>query len=199
MTRARHILNRVCVAAWAVGLSAGLILAGPAALRASEASGARESQIAELLEQLAAPEAEGWRGLERRIVRLWSRSGSASADLLLQRGREALRVGDSAGAIGHLTALVDHAPEFAEGWHARASAYYMAGLTGPALADIQQVLILQPRHFGALIGLGVILESIGLDSQSLDAYRAAGTVHPHRPDIQTAMERLEQKLQGTEL
>ena len=56
-------------------------------------------------------------------------------------------------AIEHFTALIDHAPDFAEGWNARATAYYQTGDFGPSIADIGQVLTLNPRHFGALVGL----------------------------------------------
>src|SRR6056297_1991587 len=79
-----------------------------------------------------------------------AKSGSAAMDLLLKRGREALESGDTGAAIEHLTALTDHAPRFAEGWHMRSVAYARAELYGPALTDIERALALNPRHFPAI-------------------------------------------------
>lgn len=137
-----------------------------------------------------------WEPIEDRIWELWSRSGSPAMDLLLQRGREALAEDDLEAAIEHLTALVDMAPGFAEGWNARATAYYKAGLVGPALADIGRVLTLEPRHFGALTGLGLILEESGDRAGAIGAYGAALAIHPNRADLREAIERLEEELQG---
>lgn len=134
--------------------------------------------------------------IENQIWEIWSQSGSASMDLLLERGREALAASDTAQAIEHFTALVEGAPDFAEGFNARATAYYQAGLIGPALADIGRTLTLEPRHFGALTGLGLILEETGDVARAVEAYGAALAIHPHRPDLREALERLEAELQG---
>jgi tetratricopeptide (TPR) repeat protein len=82
-------------------------------------------------------------------------------DLLLQRGKDAMAAGDFPAAIEHLTALTDHAPDFAEGFNARATAYFQAGQLGPSIEDIARTLTLNPRHFGALSGLGMIFEDLG--------------------------------------
>src|SRR5690606_3470319 len=100
------------------------------------------------------PDNAEWRLAEADILREWSKSGSPAMDLLLKRGREAMEAGDLKAAIEHLTALTDHAPEFAEGWNARATAYFLAGAFGPSVDDIRHTLALNPRHFGALAGLG---------------------------------------------
>ncbi len=78
----------------------------------------------------------------------------------------------------------------------RATAYYQAGLVGPALADIARTLTLEPRHFGALSGLGLILEETGQTEAAIRAYEAALAIHPNRPDLREAVERLEEDLQG---
>jgi tetratricopeptide (TPR) repeat protein len=137
--------------------------------------------------------------LERQIWREWSKSGSASMDLLLQRGREALDNGDTAAAIEHLTALVDHAPDFAEGWNARATAYFQAGLYGPSVADIQHVLALNPRHFGAMTGFARILEDTDQPDRALVLYRAAIAIHPNLDGVKEAIDRLEAKSAGQEM
>jgi len=156
-------------------------------------------RLPQLLERLADPETGNWEIVEQEIIQRWSISGSPTADLLLSRGIEALESGDNATAIQHLTALVDHAPEFAEGWNARATAYFRAGLIGPSIYDIQMTLALNPDHFGALIGLGIILEEMGDEARALEALNASLAIHPHRPDVLGAIARLEAALEGQAL
>lgn len=137
--------------------------------------------------------------IESDIWRIWSRSGSAAMDLLLERGRKAAEQGDFEAAVDHLTALTDHAPDFAEGWNARATVFFQTGAYGPAIADLQRVLALNPRHFGALSGFGMILEEIDRPAQALEAYRAALTLHPHMQGVIEAVSRLEAKTSGSSL
>ena len=122
---------------------------------------------------------------------LWSRSGSPAMDLLLTRGQNAMAAGALELAIEHFTALVDHDPEFAEGWNARATAYFHTGDLGPSVADIAHVLQLNPRHFGALAGLGMIFEQLGRPEKALEVYRAALAINPHMQDVLDAVTRLE--------
>jgi tetratricopeptide (TPR) repeat protein len=129
----------------------------------------------------------------------WSKSGSPAMDLLLERGRNAMAQGAPEVAIEHLTALIDHDPGFAEGWNARATAYYQTGNLGPAIADIGQVLTLNPRHFGALAGLGAIFEELDKPSEALEVYRAALAINPHADGVEQAIRRIETKLQGKDL
>ena len=157
------------------------------------AAEAPEGEVDALLAELAAPDLpeEAAARIEQRIAALWSRSGSASMDLLLRRGREALEGGDPAAALGHLTALTDHAPGFAEGWNARATAFYALDMPGEALDDLGRALTLEPRHFMALAGLGVLLEEMGFEREALEAYRMARDLHPHLEQVNDAVERLE--------
>ena len=166
---------------------------------ATTAARLREREDLDLLfAELAQPEGENWARAETDILRIWSRSGSAAMDLLYKRGEAALDAGDSAAAIGHLTALTDHAPDFAAGWHLRAVAFYLDGDFGPALADLEQVLALEPRHFAALTQLGTMLEELGDRPRALQAYRESLKIHPHQEDAQDAVTRLEQETQGTD-
>lgn len=152
-----------------------------------------------LLERLADPGEERWQRIERQITRLWSRSGSASVDLLLQRGRDAMREGQTEAAIEHFSAVIDHAPEFAEGWHARATAWFMAGRLGLALSDLEYALALNPQHFLAMMGLGRILEDFGYPEQAREVMQRVLTIHPHRDDVKAALERLDKAVQGVTL
>lgn len=137
--------------------------------------------------------------IEREIWMEWSKSGSPAEDLLLQRGKDAMDAGDYAAAIEHFTAIIDHDPDFAEAWNARATAYYMSGDFGPSVADIAKVLTLNPRHFGALSGLAMILEESGKPEKALEVYKAALAIHPHLQGAAEAVERLEKEAEGQEL
>lgn len=160
---------------------------------------ANEDQLNELYDSLAQPEQENWESIESAIWRQWSDSGSKSMNLLLNRGRKAMSDGDTSKAIDHFTALTDHAPEFAEGWNMRATAYFTAGEYGLSIADIQRTLALNPRHFGALQGLGRMLEEMDDPKNALAAYKAAYAIHPHRPGLEEGIARLEEDVSGQDL
>lgn len=152
-----------------------------------------------LLSKLAHASAEEAPALERQLKALWNRSGSPAMDLLLKRGRDALEAGDPGAAIEHLTALTDHAPEFAEGWYLRASAYFEAGLYGPAISDLERALTLNPNNYDAIFGLGTILEAFGDPERAYEAYGRARALNPHHEDVTKAMDRLKPQIEGKAL
>jgi tetratricopeptide (TPR) repeat protein len=137
--------------------------------------------------------------IESEIWIEWSKSGSPAMDLLLQRGRDAMAVGDNLAAIEHFTAIIDQDPAFAEAWNARATAYYNIGDYGPAVADIGHTLSLNPRHFGALSGLGMILEETGKTDRALEVFNAALALHPNLEGVLDAVDRLKTSSEGQEL
>lgn len=153
----------------------------------------------QLLAQLADASREEAIGLDRQLQALWSKSGSASMDLLLQRGRDALEAEDIPAAIEHLTALTDHAPGFAEGWHTRAQAYYQAELFGPALADLERALALNPNNYDAIRGLAAMFEVFGDPKRAYQAYERVLAIHPHHDDVIKAVERLRPEVEGEAL
>ena len=160
---------------------------------------AQGNDLDRLFDSLRDPGTTDWQRIEEEIERRLSNSGSPSADLLLRRGMQALEAEDYGAAIDHLTALTDHAPEFSEGWNARASAYFMAGLYGPAMQDLARVLTLEPRHFGALSGLGLIYEQIESADGAIKAFTAALEINPHMPWIVERLEALEEEQEGEPL
>ena len=157
------------------------------------------SRLDSLFERLKAADDTDARQIEREIWIEWAKSGSPAMDLLLQRGRDALEAGDNEAAIAHLTALVDHAPDFAEGYNARATAYYNAGLLGPSVADIGKTLELNPRHFGALTGLAMIFEELRKPDKALEVYRKVLEIDPHAEGVADAITRLTAETQGKDL
>ena len=173
---------------------AALVIAAAAPVHAQDT----REDLDGLFEELAKPDSDHER-VAARIDGLWTRSGSPSADLLLRRGREAIEAGDTELAIEHLTALTDHAPDFAEGYAARAEALYVSGRTGEALADVARTLELEPRHFEALAGLGFIMEDLGFERDALGAYRAAAAINPGMEMVNDAIARIERGVDGEAL
>ena len=160
------------------------------------ASVSQAEDQAALLQSLALADAVEAARIEQRLVQVWSRSGSASYDLLLQRGTDALEAGNISVAIEHFTAVTDHAPEFAEGWHRRAQAYFSINLLGPAVADLERSLAINPSHFGALRGMAGIFERLDMPQMALEAYGAFLAIHPSNSTVRNARDRLQQTLLG---
>lgn len=160
---------------------------------------AQDAALDPLFEALKEAEGEDAQQIETKIWEQWADSGSPSMNFLLRRGREALEAGDNVLAIEHFSALIDHAPEFAEAYNARATAYYNAGRYGPSLADIREVLLRNPRHFGALGGLALILDEIGEHRGALEAYRQVEALYPNRAGLTEAITRLEREVEGEDI
>lgn len=163
------------------------------------AAGAQTVELDELFTRLPAAEGREAERIEREIWIEWSKSGSPAMDLLLERGRDAMAAGQPDVAVEHLTALIDHAPGFAEGWNARATAYFQTGDFGPSVSDIGHVLTLNPRHFGALAGLGAIFEQLDQPQKALEVYKAALAINPHMSGVKQSIERLELTVAGQDL
>lgn len=158
---------------------------------------AQATDMDALMRELA--QGEGWMRAERQILREWGRSGSQVIDFLFSRGQEALRTGDATAAIDHFSAVIDHAPDFAEAWNGRATAWFLANRFGPSMSDIEQVLRLNPRHFGALAGLGMILEQLERPEDALRAYQASLAIHPNQASVNEAVRRLRLASDGQSL
>lgn len=170
-----------------------------AAILIALASPAAAQDESELLDRLAVAPHEEAMQIEKELALIWSRSGSDAMDLLLERGRRALRDGEYKAAVEHLTALTDHAPDFAEGWNARAIAYWQLGQYGPSIADIGRTLALNPNHFGAMAGLASMLEDMGQLQDALDVQRQIEAIHPTRPGVREGILRLNKQIGGAEL
>ncbi len=186
MKRKPPFLNALLAAAWAILLSVSMVWADSA-------------KLDDLFRRLATADEAAAGRIEQEIWIEWSKSGSPAMDLLLQRGRDALEAGDLVTAIDHFTALIDHAPDFAEGYNARATAYFQEGQFGPSVADIAQTLSLNPRHFGAMAGFGMILEQTNQPDRALEVYNAALAIHPHLAGVLEAVERLKAQAHGRDL
>jgi len=143
-----------------------------------------------------APDADSAKHLENRIWALWIASGSDTATLLMTRVKSAMDGKDPALAIKLLDSIIELRPDYVEAWNRRATLYYMQKDYTRSMADIRQVLALEPRHFGAISGLGMILQEFGDDRRALDAFRRAVQVHPHLQKIPDLIKTLTEKVEG---
>jgi tetratricopeptide (TPR) repeat protein len=128
--------------------------------------------------------------VERAIWELWMRSDSPTAELLLAQAIKALGAGEEQPSLAILNKLIAVHPDFAEAWNKRATVYFMIGRYEDSLADINHVLDLEPRHFGALSGLGMIKQQQGDKKAALAAFRDALAVNPQLEGAKQAVEEL---------
>jgi tetratricopeptide (TPR) repeat protein len=147
----------------------------------------------------AAPDDETAKAVEHRIWALWMVAHSDTATLLMSRVQSAVEAKDTGLAIKLLDAIVKFKPDYVEGWNRRATLYYMKKDYGRSLADIREVLRREPRHFGALSGLGLILQDIGDDKGALEVYRRALAVYPRLPKIPDVVKTLQEKVEGRDI
>ncbi|WP_255448361.1 tetratricopeptide repeat protein [Telmatospirillum sp. J64-1] len=134
--------------------------------------------------------------LEMTILHTWTKSGIPEVDTLTYQGLEAIDSGDLELAQHIFDRVVLMAPHFAEGWNLRASVHYLKGDYRSAVGDIERVLKLEPRHFGALAGLGQIFLSLGHDRAALKAFDMALALNPHLASARTHALELRQQIAG---
>jgi tetratricopeptide (TPR) repeat protein len=162
--------------------------------------GDRGRNIDFLFEALkAAPDAEIAKQVENRIWAIWLVSGSDTANLLMNRVKAALEAKDTKLAIQLLGSIIELKPDYIEAWNRRATLFFSMKDYGRAMADIREVLSREPRHFGALAGLGMILEEVGDDKQALEAYRKALAINPHMQKIPDLVKGLTEKVEGRDI
>ena len=147
----------------------------------------------------AAPDDETAKAVEQRIWALWMVSRSDTTSLLMARVRTAVEAKDPDLAIKLLDAIVKIKPDYVEAWNRRATLHYMKKDFGRSLADIREVLKREPRHFGALSGLGLILQDIGDDKGALEVYRRALAVYPRLQRIPDLVKTLQEKIEGRDI
>lgn len=146
-----------------------------------------------------APDVESAKAIENRIWAVWMVSGSDTCNLLMGRAKAAADEKDYDLAIKLLDAVIELKPDYVEGWNRRATVYYLMNDYGHSLADIREVLAREPRHFGALAGLGLILQELGDDAHALEAYRRALAINPHLEHVGETVKELSEKVEGRDI
>ena len=125
---------------------------------------------------------------EDLIWNLWHTHKSTEAEDALDEAARMLASRDFTLAETRLSMLVNTWPGFAEAWNKRATLNYLRRRDKASVRDIQQVLAIEPRHFGALSGFGQICLRHGRPAHALSAFEAALKVHPHLASVKAAVE-----------
>jgi tetratricopeptide (TPR) repeat protein len=126
----------------------------------------------------------------------WSRSGSATIDLLMQWSGKAVQEKKYDAALDFLDQVTLLAPDFAEGWNRRATVHYMMDSYAKSMADIEHALRLEPRHFGALSGMAEIFRIYDRKQAALNAYMRVLAVYPMLRSAQEQAGKLADELAG---
>jgi len=179
------------------------LAACPVAAETSDAPAALTPQaIAQLsLDELfeALPERAGspaGRRIESEIIRHFNRSGSDTADLLLSWANSAIQSKNYPLALDILDQIVVIRPDFAEAWNKRATVHFLTDDYGASISDIRNTLALEPRHFGALAGLGMIFQTIDRKDDAVRVFERALEINPQLDNVRESLERLKQETAG---
>lgn len=173
-----------------------LALAGAAPARADQKDPALDALFAELK---TVPDGDDARGLEARIEAIWMRSADPEINQLMRSGTLAMQAGQYEPALAAFNRVVDKAPDFAEGWNQRATLFYLMGNYPASLADIARTLKLEPRHFGALSGLGLVEVQLDRPEEALAAFERALAIDPHLDTARSNAEQLRQQIQQRQI
>jgi tetratricopeptide (TPR) repeat protein len=131
---------------------------------------------------------------EATLWQVWSRSSDPAVDGLFAEGLRALEAQDWLGAVTAFTRVIEAAPAFAEGWNKRATARYLATHYASSIADCEEVVRLNPYHFGALSGQGLCHTALGQLREAARCFRRALQVHPRLESVRQQLARVETSL-----
>jgi Cytochrome c biogenesis factor len=159
----------------------------------------KDPRLPNLFQQLAlAANAQAAQRTAAEIWRIWSeRSDDESLANLLKQGTSLMNAGRLREAEILFTNIIEKAPDFAEAWNKRATVYFLMRSYDQSKKDIAQTLIREPKHFGALSGLGLIEAQIGNYDAALDAYEKAVEIHPFLEGYKEIVDGLKKLIQGT--
>jgi len=158
------------------------------------------SKLDELFARLAkAPDDASATEIANAIWRVWLESGSDTVDLLVLRATSAMQDKDYDVALKLLNIVVGLDPSYAEGWNKRATVHYLKHEYDKSISDIRHVLAIEPRHFGAMAGLGSMLKEIGRNAAALEIYRRALAINPHLDGAKRAIRELSVEVEGRDI
>jgi tetratricopeptide (TPR) repeat protein len=175
----------------AIAALVGLLAMGRAAT-ADQTDSRLEGLFTELR---TAESADAAAPVEAQIWQIWMQSGDEHVDNLMAVGVDAMNGDDLDGAFEAFSRVVAMAPKFAEGWNKRATVLFLMGRTAESISDIDHVLVLEPRHFGALSGLGLCNARLQKDKAALEAFQRAAAVDPQSEGIRRNIEETRRRLE----
>jgi tetratricopeptide (TPR) repeat protein len=172
-------------------------LTGTLLLPTSAIADQNDRRLDGLFEKLhVTPDAAEGRAIEQEIWQIWLESDDATVNRLMREGIAAMNLQQFGLALERFDRMVERAPEFAEGWNKRATVHFLMGDLQASVLDIERTLGLEPRHFGALSGLGLIYNAIDEPRAALRSFEAALELNPHLEVTRERVEELRRELQG---
>ena len=137
--------------------------------------------------------------IEGAIWEIWMTSDNPEVNRLMAEGVTAMATVDYKAALASFDRIVAIAPAFAEGWNKRATVLYLMGDYAASLRDVDRTLALEPRHFGALSGLGLIQSELHHEEEALEAFERALAINPHMPGAQRQADELRRHIRDHEI
>ncbi len=169
-------------------------------LGAPAAADQTDPRLEDLFDRLqAAPNVASARGIEVIIWNLWTTHPDDAVNTLMEQGIGEMSRRDYPAALGTFEEVIEQAPEFAEGWNKRATVHWLMGNFEGSLVDIDRTLALEPRHFGALSGQGLVYSELEDWEHALAAFEAALEVNPQMTGPRTNAEFIRKVILGDEI
>lgn len=188
-------MRKFCIAAVLT-----LLLAGPGAFVGPAGADQTDPRLDNLFLILQSSEERlEIRAAENLIWSTWIQHEDSDLNRLMQVGIKAMSDRRLDDAVEIFTALVDQAPDYAEAWNKRATIYFMQGRLAESAADVDRTLALEPRHFGALSGLGQIELIRGNGDAAIRAFEGALKVHPQLAGLRDLIGQIKRRVRGQEL
>ena len=172
---------------WSIFILAGLLCSGATL---ADQTDARLDDLFEVLQQTK--NINTIRATENQIWEVWLQHPNADVVKLMAIGTERMNLQRYTDALLIFSQVIDRYPEFAEAWNKRATLYYIVGNYDASLTDIEQTLALEPRHFGALSGLGMVYIQRRELVKAQQAFEDLIRIHPNSPNAQENLELVKQ-------
>lgn len=183
-----------CILCLAFALPAGAdepVVAQPSAFETSQQ---RLAKLFDALKRERDPDVA--RGIAERIQREWQDSGSPTVNLLVRWADKAVAEEKNVAALDFLDEAIRLRPDYVEGWNRRATLHFKLGNYRKSMSDINRVLEIEPRHFGAIAGMAAIMSGTGRDSLALTAWERFLAIYPSERRAQKELGDLAEKLTG---
>jgi tetratricopeptide (TPR) repeat protein len=179
------------------GFSIALLLVSWVLLMSSAAARQDDPRLKELFAELkTATSSLEARVIETKVWKIWIENGDPRIDALMDRGMNAMSVDDTETALAVFSEVVRLDDGFAEGFNKRATVEFLRHDFAASVADIERTLALEPRHFGALAGLGQVYLAMNKKAAALKAFEAALAIDPRLENVQRTVNQLKQELEG---